>query len=271
MRLGIILGVVLWASLAHAQSDVALAKGHYKTGAAYYQRGKYLEAIREFEQSYQLSRRPDILYNLAQCHDKLGDHEKVVEYLRRYLKDRPTASDQEQVKAWLANLEKTLADKRAAAERAEAEKQAAERRAAADRDASERALRQRDADAGAAPRRAAEPRRSTAGWAVPATAAGAALVLFGVGGAFGGIAMSKNNASGNNCGPGNECTAAGVKQRHDALVAANYSTGFFIGGAVAAASAVTLWFVLRPRKEAAIRVAAGAAPRGAAFQLQGVW
>jgi tetratricopeptide (TPR) repeat protein len=265
MKWGVILGVVLCASVAHAQSDLARAKSAYKAGAAQYQKGKYAEAIREFEESYRLSRRPDILYNLAQCHDKLGDVEKTVDYLQRYLRDKPKATDREQVSAWLANREKALADQRAAAARGEAEKQAAEQRA-------------RDAEAAARASRAAavpappppSPRRSKAGWAVPATTAGVAVVLFAVGGAYGGIAMQKQDDANRNCNPGNVCTAEGVKQRSDAISAANFSTGFLVAGGVALVAAGTLWFLLRPRAER-VRVAAAAGPRGSGLVLQGVW
>jgi tetratricopeptide (TPR) repeat protein len=266
-RWGVLLALVLWATAAQAQSDLARAKGHYKAGAAHYQRGKYAEAIREFEASYQLSRRPDILYNLAQCHDKLGDVEKTVDYLRRYLQDQPKAGDREQVSAWLANREKALAEQRAAATRAETERQAAEQRAR-DAEAAARTARQAAVGATAPP---PKPRRSTAGWAVPAATAGAAVVLFAVGGAYGGIAMNKKDDASRNCGPGDVCTPEGVKQRSDAISAANVATGFFIAGGVALIAAGTLWFLLRPRAEAPVRVVAGVGPRGTALALQGVW
>ncbi|MBI5480178.1 MAG: tetratricopeptide repeat protein, partial [Deltaproteobacteria bacterium] len=102
----VVVVVLAFAVTALAQSKHELARAHYKAGAAYYQRGKYVDAIREFEQSYELSRKPEILYNLAQCHDKLGQRDKVAGYLRRYLKEKPKAEDREQVEAWLGNLEK---------------------------------------------------------------------------------------------------------------------------------------------------------------------
>ena len=266
MRWGVLASVILWATVAQAQGDVARAKSHYKAGAGHYQKGKYAEAIREFEESYRLSRRPDILYNLAQCHDKLGDVEKTVEYLQRYLRDQPKASDREQVGAWLANREKALAEQRAAAARAEADKQAAETRAR-EAEAAARAARA----VAVTPAPPPQPRRSTAGWAVPATTAGVAVVLFAVGGAYGGIAMQKKDDARANCDASNACTPEGVKQRSDAISAANFATGFIIAGGVALVAAGTLWFLLRPRPEARVRVVAGAGPRSSAFVLQGVW
>jgi tetratricopeptide (TPR) repeat protein len=170
MRRAIVIVVAVWAfaATAFAQSKHELARAHYKSGAAYYQRGKYVDAIREFEQSYELSRKPDILYNLAQCHDKLGQRDKVVGYLRRYLKDKPKADDREQVEAWLGNLEKALAADRAAADRAAADRAAAEK-AAADRAAADRATADRAtaaaraaADKAAADKAAADKRAATA-------------------------------------------------------------------------------------------------------------
>jgi len=116
MRRVVIAGVlvVLAATSGYADQKLDLARAHYKAGAAYYLRGKYRDAIREFEQSYELSRKPEILYNLAQCHDRLAEHPKVIEYLHRYLKAKPNAEDKEQVMAWLENLKKVVAAKEAA-------------------------------------------------------------------------------------------------------------------------------------------------------------
>jgi tetratricopeptide (TPR) repeat protein len=160
MRRAIVLVVVLlaFAATALAQSKHELARAHYKAGAAYYQRGKYVDAIREFEQSYELSRKPEILYNLAQCHDKLGQREKVVGYLKRYLKEKPKAEDREGVEAWLVNLEKALVAERAANEKAAAEKAAVEKAAAEKTAAEARAA----ADKAAAEKRAAEKRAAEA-------------------------------------------------------------------------------------------------------------
>jgi tetratricopeptide (TPR) repeat protein len=140
------------ATTALAKGKLDAARAHYKAGAAYYQRGKYVDAIREFQASYELSRKPEILYNLAQCHDKLGQRAKVAEYLRRYLAGKPNADDREQVEAWLSHLDKAVAAERAAAEKAAAEKAAAEKRAAAEKAAAEKAA----AEKAAAEKRAAE-------------------------------------------------------------------------------------------------------------------
>jgi tetratricopeptide (TPR) repeat protein len=150
----VVLFLVCAAATAFAQSKHELARAHYKAGAAYYQRGKYVDAIREFEQSYELSRKPEILYNLAQCHDKLGQRDKVAGYLRRYLKEKPKAEDREQVEAWLGHLEKALADEKAAADKAAAERRAAEARAAADKAAAQKAAAEKQA----AEKQAAEAR-----------------------------------------------------------------------------------------------------------------
>ena len=83
--------------------------------------------------------------------------------------------------------------------------------------------------------------------------------------------MSKNDDSRKNCEAGNVCNATGVKQRSDAITAANYATGFIVGGAVALVAAGTFWFLLRPRSEPRARVVAGAGPGSAALLLQGVW
>lgn len=74
------------ASPARAQEDALhAAKVHYEAGEQHYLRGRYEEAIREFEEALRLSKRPALLYNIAQAYERLGDLAKTREYLQRYL------------------------------------------------------------------------------------------------------------------------------------------------------------------------------------------
>jgi hypothetical protein len=69
------------------------------------------------------------------------------------------------------------------------------------------------------------------------------IVGLGVGAGFAFGANSAYKGSLSDCLPNtpNECSAAGVSQRNNALSLGNIATGFVIGGAVAAAGGVVLW------------------------------
>jgi tetratricopeptide (TPR) repeat protein len=80
--------VVLVPALAHAQgasTDFELAKAHYKTGEIYYERGRYPDAAREFEEAYRLSNRPELLYNMGKSYDGAGDPARALAAYRRFL------------------------------------------------------------------------------------------------------------------------------------------------------------------------------------------
>ncbi len=87
---------VLWVAggpVTPASAQVKPAEAHYKTGQAYYQRGAYADAIREFERAYKLSMRSELLYNIGQTYERLGDLQRAVAYLARYLKKSGTSNE----------------------------------------------------------------------------------------------------------------------------------------------------------------------------------
>ena len=71
----------------------------------------------------------------------------------------------------------------------------------------------------------------------------AGVAGLGVGAGFAVAAKSAYNGSLSNCQPSapDECTAAGVSQRNNALSLGTDATVLVIGGAVAAAAGVVLW------------------------------
>jgi len=99
------------AALAQKPSakDLEIAKNHFLSGASYYREGLYEDAIREFKRSYELSKKADILYNMAQCYGKLGDDPTTVTYLKQYLAEKPNAEDKTAVEVWIKNLESKIA------------------------------------------------------------------------------------------------------------------------------------------------------------------
>ncbi len=84
------------------------ARDLYERGTDAYAHQRYEEALLAFEQAYASSKLPNLLFNIAVCHEKLQHWQAAVENLRRYLatedvKDRPTverklAEDEERLK-----------------------------------------------------------------------------------------------------------------------------------------------------------------------------
>src|SRR5581483_2888736 len=88
-------------------TDVELAKAHFATGQLYYERGRYPDAAREFEEAYRLSNRAELLYNMGKSYDGIGDHARAAAAYRRFLNavtsspDRPWVTERVQALALL--------------------------------------------------------------------------------------------------------------------------------------------------------------------------
>jgi tetratricopeptide (TPR) repeat protein len=88
-----------------------LARTHYEAGSAYYQQGRYEEALREFEEAYRLSsegRRAVLHYNIGLAHERLGHLTDAIDALRRYLEGSPNADDAEIVTERMRTLQARL-------------------------------------------------------------------------------------------------------------------------------------------------------------------
>jgi tetratricopeptide (TPR) repeat protein len=110
-------GLVFAATLAHAQyrpavppsSDLEAAKAHFAAGSAYYDQANYNDAVREFGEAYRLSRRVDLLYNIALCYERLYQYDEAIRTLERYLSERPGAPDRTAIQTRIGNLKKLRA------------------------------------------------------------------------------------------------------------------------------------------------------------------
>jgi tetratricopeptide (TPR) repeat protein len=108
MRLGIAACVALVAlsSLARAQSpeDQEAAKAHFLAASAYYEQGKYADAVKEFNEAYALSRKPDLLYNIALAYEKMEQYDKAKAALEQYLADNKDAHDRNVIEERIQRL-----------------------------------------------------------------------------------------------------------------------------------------------------------------------
>jgi len=93
-----------------AESD-GRAREIFVNGVALYQDGRYDLAIEAFMEAYRLSRRPDLLFNIANTYEQLGQIPEALDALQRYrVYARPDERDAiaERVRGW----EQILADRR---------------------------------------------------------------------------------------------------------------------------------------------------------------
>jgi tetratricopeptide (TPR) repeat protein len=111
-----LLGVLLLScsAIARAQEHDAEAHGLYSAGAAAFQSGRYDEALRYFQQAYDLSHRPELLYNVGQSADRARQDQVALDAFRQYLEATPTASNREEIEGRIRVLERATAAHQAA-------------------------------------------------------------------------------------------------------------------------------------------------------------
>ena len=216
----------LSAQAAPPHDDTARARLHFEAGSSYYRDGDYRSALREYETAYRFAPRPALLYNIAQCWDRLGDKEKTVAYLRRYLEAEPGAEDRPAVERWIANLEQALKPQPAAPPPAPVSPPSA-------------------TQAGPSTPPSAPTQKPPRGRFYTWIAAGTGLVLGAGGLTFGLLARSRYDDLKDGCGDTEVgCDSSDIDGvRHRAL-AANVLFGV---SAAALATAGVLWFVDAPK------------------------
>ncbi|MDF3064572.1 MAG: hypothetical protein K0R38_173 [Polyangiaceae bacterium] len=104
--------VALGSPQAHAQSTSDdLARRHFESGVAYLEESDYDSAITAFQKAYDLSRRPEILLNLATVHERKSDLVSAIAALRAYSDAEPEGEHVTTVRLRIQNLEKRLQER----------------------------------------------------------------------------------------------------------------------------------------------------------------
>lgn len=102
----------LSASAATAQTVVnpadVVAREHFMRGRDAFSQGDFASAAREFDQAYQLSRRPQLLYNIGTAYERLHNWNEANVAFRRYLDQVPDAPDRAEVESRLRMIEVEL-------------------------------------------------------------------------------------------------------------------------------------------------------------------
>lgn len=201
---------------AGAQHRDGRARQHIELGERYYKLSDYPAALREFQAAYRLDPRPDLLFNVARCHEVMANLEDAIHYYQRYLQLKPGADDREVVELRIRNLQKRV-----------------ERTAV---------FHQRRRDDPPAPRPGRW--RSTAGW----TAVGLGVALLVTGTIFGVLAEEKASEFTSGASGGMTYTALMEIEREGEQYQRVQVGTLIAGGLVAAAGGGLLLLDLRDRR-----------------------
>jgi tetratricopeptide (TPR) repeat protein len=99
------------------------AKELFGKGDTAYSEGRYEEALSAFNEAYDLSGRPQLLFNISNAAERLGRYQEAVDALEKYLASGK-AKDKDVVQKRIANLRKRLDDQKAEQDRIAKEEEA---------------------------------------------------------------------------------------------------------------------------------------------------
>jgi len=98
---------MLWSVGALAQTSDR-ARELFNRGKEFYDQGQYEEAIGAFTAAGEIRPSPILDYNIARCHEKLGNSGEAVAAYERYLKATPGAANREEVERRVAALKRSV-------------------------------------------------------------------------------------------------------------------------------------------------------------------
>jgi tetratricopeptide (TPR) repeat protein len=105
VTLGLVLGLTSGAMAASPEKNKALAKQHFEAGVSHFDLAEWEQALVEFKEAYRLKSDASLLYNIAQCHRKLGHVDDALTFYKTYLRRAPEAPNREEVERRIQELE----------------------------------------------------------------------------------------------------------------------------------------------------------------------
>jgi tetratricopeptide (TPR) repeat protein len=91
-------------AVAHGDNK-KLMREHFERGSAFYDLGKYRDAVVEYEEAYKAKPDPALLFNIAQCYRLAREPESALRIYRSYLRRVPDAPNREEVEQYIQALQ----------------------------------------------------------------------------------------------------------------------------------------------------------------------
>jgi len=89
-----------------AQADDAVtAKAKYESGVRHFDLSEFEPALADFKEAYRNKPDPAFLYNIAQCHRRLGHTDDAIAFYQSYLRRAPDAKNREEVERRISELD----------------------------------------------------------------------------------------------------------------------------------------------------------------------
>jgi tetratricopeptide (TPR) repeat protein len=85
-----------------------LARKHFELGNSYYQVSNYTRALEEFEKAYALEPLPGLIFNIARCHEVMGNLKQAIAKYKLFIEKSPSSAQRPTVELRIQNLETRL-------------------------------------------------------------------------------------------------------------------------------------------------------------------
>jgi tetratricopeptide (TPR) repeat protein len=227
------------ASFTARADDAAVAKAKYESGVRHYDLSEWEPALLDFKEAYRNKPDPVFLYNIAQCHRKLGHAEEAITFYQTYLRRAPDANNREEVERRISELSRETAGTSATPS---AVPPATASSSAPTLSTESSSTSPRPPGAALVASSGGQPARSTRR-IVALGLGGLGVIGIGVGSAVALAARSSYQDAAGRC-PNRVCTdIADKNQADDARTRGNIATAIWIGGIAALAGGTILWLV----------------------------
>ncbi|PCC69866.1 TPR repeat-containing protein [Nannocystis exedens] len=253
------------AAPAASAEDATLKRAEelFLNGRQLFKEGSYEAAILAFQESYELSKLPEIIYNIGNSYEKLGDFANARKYLDQYRAFAPD-KERELLGRRIQNLDQRLREQEDRA-RAERERQEQEARQAEPKSAPPPPVIQ--------PEPEPEPKKDRVFGPAAAALTAVAAVGLGLGIGFGVSAQSQRNQALGHCSESGGQTFCGVDAEPFLAAQKSRALGADISFAIAGAAAIAVIAIVavkasrKKKEQATARLAPWGGPRGAGLSL----
>ncbi len=257
---------LVWTTLGNAQSlpGEERARAAFFEGSEAFEGGDFSRAFALYTESYELSGRAELLYNIGLSAERMQDREEALTAYERFLREQPESERRASVEARVVALREAIERDRARAAAVQAESDAARAEADAARRAADlERQRAREAEEGS---RLVEVSAGSGPWVV----AGIGVALVGAGVALALVGNARiNRVNGAAMGPWTDALM------NDYDTGPTFATaGWIVGGVgVAAIASGIIWAVTGKKlvRASELRASVGFRSSGASIGFQGTF
>ncbi|MBU1220740.1 PEGA domain-containing protein [Myxococcota bacterium] len=100
--------IFLLTTSATQAKNLSAAKDHYEKAEKHYSVGEFDKALENYKKSFDMSDKPELLFNIAQCHRQLKQYEKAIFFYKLFLSRLPSSGLKSEVEKHISDMQKAM-------------------------------------------------------------------------------------------------------------------------------------------------------------------